>query len=416
MVNTARKITKRVVDSLKLGATVWDGEVRGFGVRRQRRDRVYVLKYRFQGRQRWLSIGKHGSPWTTEEARKEAKRLLGKVADGKDPADARDEVKNDLTVSKLCDLYVAEGSTTKRPSTIATDRGRIERHIRPLLGKKRCRNITRADVERMMQDIANGKTAADIKTGPHGRAIVKGGRGTATKAVTLLGAIFTFAVNRGLRTENPVHGVQTFKSKKYERFLSPAELGRLGEELSAAEGEGVNPSAVNAIRLLVMTGCRKGEILPLRWQDVDFERSCFRLPESKTGAKVVPVGAAVLKLLEGLPKIEGNEFVLPGDKEGAHFVGLPKVWREIRERAGLSGVRLHDLRHSFASVGAAGGDSLFMIGKLLGHRQSSTTARYAHLADDPLKAAADRISGTIAAAMKGDTDGAEVVRLPKRGA
>ena len=177
----------------------------------------------------------------------------------------------------------------------------------------------------------------------------------------------------------------------------------------------MNPSAVNAIRLLVMTGCRKGEILSLRWQDVDFERSCFRLPESKTGAKVVPVGAAVLKLLEGLPKIEGNEFVLPGDKEGTHFVGLPKVWREIRERAGLSGVRLHDLRHSFASVGAAGGDSLFMIGKLLGHRQSGTTARYAHLADDPLKATADRISGTIAAAMKGDTDGAEVVRLPKRG-
>ena len=416
MVNTARKITKRVVDSLKLGATVWDGEVRGFGVRRQRRDKVYVLKYRFQGRQRWLAIGKHGSPWTTEEARKEAKRLLGKVADGKDPADTRDEVKNDLTVSELCDLYVAEGSTTKRPSTIASDDGRIERHIKPLLGKKRCRNITRADVERMMQDIANGKTAADIKTGPHGRAIVKGGRGTATKAVTLLGAIFTFAVNRGLRPENPVHGVQTFKSKKYERFLSPAELGRLGEVLSAAEGEGVNPSAVNAIRLLVMTGCRKGEILSLQWRDVDFERSCFRLPESKTGAKVVPVGAAVLKLLEGLPKIEGNEFVLPGDKEGAHFVGLPKVWREIRGRAELGDVRLHDLRHSFASVGAAGGDSLFMIGKLLGHRQSGTTARYAHLADDPLKAAADRISGTIAAAMKGHADGAEVVRLPKRGA
>ncbi len=416
MVSTARKITKRVVDGLKPGATVWDGEVRGFGVRRQRRYRVYVLKYRFQGRQRWLSIGHHGSPWTTEGARKQAKRLLGKVADGKDPADTRDEVKNDLTISELCDLYVAEGSTTKRPSTIATDRGRIERHIRPLLGKKRCRNITRADVERMMQDIANGKTAADIKTGPRGRAIVKGGRGTATKAVTLLGAIFTFAVNRGLRPENPVHGVQTFKSKKYERFLSPAELGRLGEVLSAAEGEGVNPSAVNAIRLLVMTGCRKGEILPLRWQDVDFERSCFRLPESKTGAKVVPVGAAVLKLLEGLPKIEGNEFVLPGDKEGTHFVGLPKVWREIRERAGLNSVRLHDLRHSFASIGAAGGDSLFMIGKLLGHRQSGTTARYTHLADDPLKAAADRISGTIAAAMKGDTDGAEVVRLPKRGA
>jgi integrase len=171
---------------------------------------------------------------------------------------------------------------------------------------------------------------------------------------------------------------------------------------------------VNAIRLLIMTGCRKGEVLSLRWQDVDFERSCFRLPDSKTGAKTVPVGAAVLKLVEGLPRVHGNEFVLPGSKDGRHFVGLPKVWRRVRERAGLSEVRLHDLRHSFASVGAAGGDSLYMIGKLLGHQQSSTTARYAHLADDPLKAAADRISYVIDTAMKGNIQGVELVELSGR--
>ena len=414
MGRAALKITKRVVDSLKPGGLTWDTEVRGFGVRCQRRGKVYVLKYRCHGRQRWYSIGQHGAPWTPETARREAQRLLGIVAAGDDPAEARDAAKADLTVSEMCDLYVAEGCTLKKPSTIANDRGRIERHIKPLIGKKFCRHVTKADVERMRDRIAAGKTAADIKTGMYGRAIVTGGQGTANKAFSLLGAIFTFAIDRGLRTDNPAHGVKAFPSKRYERFLTSAELARLGDVLSEAEREGVNSSAVNAIRLLIMTGCRKSEILSLRWQDVDFERSCFRLPDSKTGAKTVPVGAPVLKLIEGLPKAQDNEFVLPGANDGTHLVGLPKVWRQLRERAGLGDVRLHDLRHSFASVGAAGGDSLYMIGKLLGHRQSGTTARYAHLADDPLKAAADRISQVIDTAMKGNIEGAELVELSGR--
>ena len=162
-----------------------------------------------------------------------------------------------------------------------------------------------------------------------------------------------------------------------------------------------------------MTGCRKSEILTLRWEDVDFERACFTLRDSKTGRKIVPLGAPVLDLLSKLPPYENNPFVLPGEKAGHHFVGLPKVWQRIREKAKLKDVRLHDLRHSFASVGAASGDSLYMIGKLLGHSQTATTQRYAHLSDDPLKATADRIAGTIAAAMKGDTKGAEIISLPK---
>ena len=412
MAGKLKNITKRAVDALRPGDVVWDDDVRGFGVRCQRRDKVYVLKYRFHGRQRWLSIGKHGSPWTPEKAKNEARKFLGFVADGKDPAEARDDAKKDITVSALCDLYMSEGVATKKASTIATDKGRIKRHIKPLIGKKRCCHVTRTDVDRMMQDIAKGKTAVDVKTGPRGRAIVKGGQGTATKAVTLLGAIFTFAINRGIRTDNPVHGVKTFKAKKHERFLSPVELGRLGEVLAATEVEGINPMAINAIRLLVMTGCRRGEILSLEWKHIDFERSCFRLPDTKIGARIIPVGAPVLKLLGKIPQVRGNPYVLPGDTKGKHFVGLPKVWNIIRKRAGLDGVRIHDLRHSFASVGAAGGDSLFMIGKLLGHQQSSTTARYAHLSDDPLKAAADRISGTISAALTGD--GGDVVEFSNR--
>ncbi len=240
------KITKRVVDSLKPGGLVWDTAVRGFGVRCQRRGKVYVLKYRCHGRQRWYSIGQHGAPWTPEAARREAQRLLGIVAAGDDPAEVRDAAKADLTVSELCDLYVAEGCRLKKSSTIANDWGRIEWHIKPLLGKKFCRHVTKADVQRMRDSVAAGKTAADIKTGLYGRAIVTGGQGTANKAVSLLGAIFTFAIDRGLRTKNPAHGVKAFPSKRFERFLTPIELARLGEVLSEAEREGVNPSAVKA--------------------------------------------------------------------------------------------------------------------------------------------------------------------------
>lgn len=412
-----RRLTKRAVDSLRADhrdALLWDAELPGFGARcRPSGGKFYILKYRIGGRQRWYTIGRHGAPWTVEEARREARRLLGEVAAGRDPAERKAEARRGLTVAALCDLYVAEGCATKKPSTLATDRGRIERHIKPLLGRNPVRAVTRGDIERFMLDVANGKTAADLKTGHRGRAIVRGGRGTATKAVTLLGAIFSFAVHHGLRPDNPAHGVRTFKSRRCERFLSAAELARLGDALATAERDGDNPSAIAALRLLALTGCRKTEILSLRWGYIDWARACLRLPDSKTDAKVVPLGAPALELLRALPHLEGNPYVVPGGRAGGHYVGLAKVWRRVRARAGLADVRLHDLRHSFASVGAAGGDSLLVIGRLLGHANASTSARYAHLADDPLRAAADRIAGQIAAAMKGE-GGGEVVELGDR--
>ena len=413
------KITKRAVDAAAPGKRdtfLWDTELTGFGLKvTPAGNRIYILQYRIGGWLRRYTIGKHGAPWTPEEARREAARLRGMIAAGNDPAEAKADSRRDLTVAKLCDLYLSEGCVTKRPSTLVTDRRNIERHIKPLLGQKGVRTVTGADIERFQRDVAAGKTAVHFRTKPRGRAIIAGGEGAAVRALAVLGAIFTFAVKRNRRADNPVRGVKRFKGQKKERFLTTGELAQLGDALTAAEREGFNPVAVAAIRLLVMTGARKSEILTLRWEWVDFERSCLRLPDSKTGAKVVPLGAPPLELLASLPRIENNPHVLPGNKAGGHLVGLQKAWARLRNRAGLPDVRLHDLRHSFASIAVAGGDSLYLVGKVLGHHQASTTERYAHLHDDPLRAVADRTARQIAAAMKseGDTE-AEVVALPKR--
>jgi integrase len=414
-----RKITKTVVDGARLGEaryTIWDTELRGFGLRVNRDgSKTYVLKFVFHGRQRWHSIARHGAK-TPEEARKEARRLLGLVAGGFDPAKAKADERAAETVAELCDKYLAVSCAAKKPSTIATDRGRIERHIKPLLGKKRVKDLTPNDVKRFMKAVADGKSAVDEKTGPRGRARVTGGRGTATRTVGLLGGILTFAMGEGVRSDNPVRGVKRFPDKEGTRRLSIGELTWLGETLVKAEAEGENPVALTAVRLLTLSGCRKSEILSLRWDEVDFDQGCLRLSDSKTGHKIVPLGAPALELLASIPRIEDNQYVLPGKIGGQHFVGLPKVWERIRARAKLDGVRLHDLRHSFASIGTEAGMGLPIIGKLLGHRDPKTTARYSHIAHDPAKVAADRIAGTIAAAMKGVVEDAGVVELRKRGA
>lgn len=415
------KITKRTVDATKPGkrdSFTWDTEVTGFGLKvTPAGNKVYILQYRFGGQLFRYTIGKHGSPWTPDEARDEAIRLLGMGADGINPATIKAADKAEKTVAELCDQYLDEGCETKKPSTLATDRGRIERHIKPLLGRRRVKDLMPNDVRRFMTDVAKGKTTVNVKTGHRGRARVTGGKGTATRTVGLLGGILAFAVAEGLRSDNPVRGVKRYPDNKGERFLSPEELARLGEALTTAETDGENPVAIAGIRLLILTGCRKSEILTLERSHVDFENGCLRLPDSKTGEKTILLGAPALELLASIPCVEGNPYVLPGFKVGAHLVGLPRVWERIKVRAGLEGVRLHDLRHGFASVGAGAGMGLQMVGKLLGHRDPKTTARYSHISNDPAKAAADRIAGTIAAAMNGGQEtGGEVVNLPKRGA
>lgn len=416
-----RAITIEVVKAINPGEIIWDTKVVGFAVRRQKSEaRTYVVKTRINNQQRWFTIGRHGSPWTPEKARREAQRILGSVAEGQDLTSIRDENKAAMTMGALCDLYLREVEAgkiltkfgePKKASTISTDHGRIERHIKPLLRKRLVKDITTQDVKRFMNDVAAGKTAADVKTGLRGRAIVEGGRGTATRTVGLLGGIFSYAIDNGMRPDetNPVHGVKRFPDKKEERFLTPIEFGKLGEAMNSAEDDGESIYGIAGIRLLMLTGCRKSEILTLEWSHVDFENTCLRLPDSKTGEKVVMLGAPALDILSTLPRIKNNPFVLPGGKVRQHLVGLPKIWGRIKAKAGLEWATLHILRHSFASYGAGAGLGLPIIGRLLGHKDASTTARYAKVGLDPARAAVNRISSDIDAALNRSNDSASVV-------
>ena len=274
----------------------------------------------------------------------------------------------------------------------------ISRHITPLLGSMALRALRREDVERFQIDVAAAKTAADEKTRARGRAIVTGGRSVARLAVAIFAAMLEFAVARKMIQINPARGVKLFKAQRRERFLTQAEVTQIADALVAMETENtINPNFAAAIQLLLLTGCRKSEILNLKWSWVDFERKCLRLPDSKTGAKVVLLPAAALVILSELDRT--SEWVLPAAHGHGPARGLQKAWEEVRRKANLPDVRIHDFRHSYASFAVADGATLFMIGKVLGHKQARTTEIYAHLSDDPVRALAERTAARIAEAM-----------------
>src|SRR5918998_5228734 len=386
MSEPAAKITKAAVDRLSPGEMVWDAEIRGFGVRCQRRDRVYMVKYRSQGRQRWFTIGKHGSPWTPELARREAKRLLGLVAEGKDPADTKRKDRSAATVGLLADQFLAEHVEVKAKDRTLTEYKRlIERVVKPELGRIKVDEVRQSDIE---------KLHLKYRATPY----------QANRLVALLSKMWNWSGRRG--DKNPCVGVERFAEQKRRRYLSSAELARLGAALVRVEEERLtSPFVVAAVRLLVFTGARLNEILTLRWDHVDLERGWLNLADSKTGAKTVYLNAPARQLLAALLRLAGNPFVVPGERRGQHLVNLEKPWRKIRDLAQLSDLRLHDLRHSFASVGAGAGLGLPVIGALLGHAQPSTTARYAHLASDPLQQAADLIGERLDAALRNAATG-----------
>jgi integrase len=399
------KLTKRVVDAAKPGETLWDGDIPGFGLRVSPRGvKAYVLKYRFHGRQRWYTIGQHGRPapalgesnrngddasdrhvWTPERARKEANRLLGGISSGMDPAGVRAADRAAETLKQFAERYERKHVDAHSKASTAKETKRIlSKYVLPKLGHIRVKDLAPADV---------AKFHTDMKAKPY----------QANRCLAVISHMLSKAEEWGIRKDARAvcRSITKFKETGRERYLSAKEAKGLAEALEKAKASGTNPHAIAIIRLLAVTGARRNEIEALQWSEVDQERGMLRLADSKTGAKVIPLAPAAQVILSELPKVTGSKWVFPASSGDGHFQGLGKIWREVRKSAGLEGVRLHDLRHTFASFGAAGGLSLPLIGALLGHKQASTTQRYAHLADDPVKRAADQAGSAVAAAMEG---------------
>ena len=326
-------------------------------------------------------MGRHGV-LGAEQARQRAALIIARVKAGEKPVPEPMKPACGPTVGEVARRYLEEHVEIRcKPGTVASTRTAVNRHIVPALGKVPLTAVERTQVVELHQRLS--KTPA-----------------VANAVVSILSQMYRLAEGWGLVPEgcNPCRSVVKYPVRKGERFLTDREFTRLGQVLDEAEGE-ISASAVAAIRLLMLTGCRKREILCLRWEDVALDDNELRLPDAKTGARVVPLSPSAVKLLAGLPRIEGNPWVIPGRKPGAHMSNVDQAWQAVRAKTGLEDVRIHDLRHSYASRALALGESLPMIGRLLGHSQVETTARYAHLARDSVKTAAARIADSLAADM-----------------
>jgi integrase len=349
--------------------------------------------------------------------------LLAEVADGADPSGDKQAERKAATVSQLCDQYLADAEAgrlltrrkvAKKASTLSIDHGRIERHIKPLLGARTVASVTREDVDRFMHDVAAGRTATKVRTANRGLARVRGGTGTASRTVGLLGAIFAYAVRRRIRDDNPVRGVLRFADGRRERRLSDGEYQALGDALRKAEVVGIWPSAVAAGRFLALTGWRSGEALGLRWRDLDLARRTATLGDTKTGRSVRPLSHATCELLRGLTRTGDSDLMFPPMRGGKIMKGFGHQFGKIGVLGGLPhDVTPHVLRHSFASLAGDLGYSEPTIAALIGHKGHTMTSRYVDAADAVLLAAADAVADHTAELMGEPRPGGVVVELRK---
>jgi integrase len=409
----ATSLTERTLKSLPPRAAdyfVWDRAVPGFGVRVQPTGRrTFVVGFRAEGSRRYrrLTLGAVGT-LTLTEARALARRHLGDVARGDDPASARATARRAATVADVGTDWLGHVEATRKPKTFRGYRSQWNRYIRPALGTRTVTSIERRDIAALHRHVAQSHPV------------------TANRVVAAAGSFFSYCERQGIRDDTPVRKIERVRESGRERFLSAEEWGRLGDALRQAETTGLPPAperqrtqggphrpkgadvpfvadpfAIGVIRFLTLTGFRLGEALGLQWSAIDDASGFVYLSDTKTGASTRPLGAAARALLAGLPRVHGNAHVFAGRRRGAHLATVRRLWLAVRHAAKLEGLRLHDLRHGHASAAADAGQSLYVIGKLLGHRQPATTARYAHLADHPLRVAADETSAAVARAMDG---------------
>ena len=386
------KLLKRAVDALEVegkDAVFWDRDLAGFGVRvHPTGKKVYVVQSRGPGGPKRVTLGRHGDI-STDEARKQAASVIDRIKRGEDPVPAPPEA--ELTVAGLAERFmrVYAGAHCK-PSTVAKYRSILDNHVLGALGSMTVGQVGAAEISALHHRLRETPRMANT-------------------VVDVLSRMFTLAEAWELTPpgRNPYRAVRRYRTRSCERFLTPAEFRRLGRALTDVEAEGkMWPPAIAAIRLLTLTGGRRSEILDLRWDDVDRTSGESRLRDAKAGPRMVPLTARALSVLDGMEWIEGNPWVTPAKKGGGRLLNLHHYWQAVRARARLDDVRIHDLRHSYASMALALGESLYMIGKLLGHSTVSTTARYAHLMSEAEKAAAARVGESIGAHIVRSTEAA----------
>lgn len=423
------KVTKRAIEALKPHPAgrgyqniLWDDDLKGFGVICSAGGvKSFICQYRLRSRRtRRMVIGRC-SVFSPDEARAEARLLLQEVARGRDPADARKVDRTAITIRSLCEEYLAKAEAgllvtrqgeAKKARTLRHDRGRIEGHILPLIGHRAVKDFTRNDGHAFMHAVQAGKTASDTRKESGSRSIVRGGPTAAARTMGLFGAIMGYAVDAGYRDDNPVRGIRKPADRKRKIRLDPDQYRALGETLGAAELDiSEHWQTVAALRLLVLTGCRREEVLALKWSEVDEAERVLRLQDTKTGESLRPLGTAAIDVLRMARQHRRGVYVFPGIRDtDKPFGGLPPAWARLRKAAGLT-IPLHGLRHAFASVAKDLDFADSTVGGLLGHAVQGVTGNYGRKADRTLIAAADAVSRSIANAMTGEPG--QVVELPR---
>ncbi len=380
------KLNKKTVEAATAPVTgeliLRDSEIRGFWCRVTSSSRTYVLRTRIDGKQRSITLGRHGQI-EPAEARRKALQMLGDIARGNDPTAEREASRRSPTFEEFSQRYLSEwAKPRKKPSGLRNDIGQLNNHILPAMGQLKLGQVSKCHVTELHQAMRATPYAAN-------------------RVLAQLSKMFNLAEAWDLRPQgsNPCRWVTKYKEEARKRYLGELELRRLGNELERLGKSGEeSPYVVAAINLLLMTGARSGEILALRWSYIDFEQGLIHLPDSKTGRKDLEMAAEVREILQSLPR-DGGPWVLPGNKEGQHLVNLFKPWSRIRERLNMTDVRIHDLRHTFASMSVAANISLPVIGGLMGHKSTATTQRYAHLMRDTGRQAANQVATDISKAL-----------------
>ncbi|WP_416462972.1 tyrosine-type recombinase/integrase [Sphingomonas sp. VDB2] len=404
------KLNKRTVDALtppKAGqAFVWDTEIKGFGVRiGPTGTKTFVIQYmNKEGRIRRVKIGRFGV-LTVDQARDLAKIKLGEVAAGEDPAEVARRARKEMTVTELCDWYLTEARAGRilgrknRPikeSSLAMDESRIKTHIKPLIGKRIARHLTIADVEAMQDDVKNHKTQKSRSGGRGGKAT--GGPGVAARCLGTIQAILGHARHKGLLTEHPTKGAKKLAGNKKTRRLSVAEIETLGKAMVYAEQQGVSPTGISVIKLLLLTGYRReeGQAMERAW--VNPMGGFVAFPDTKTGGQIRAIGPEAIKVIVAQPQVAGNPHVFPATTGDGPFTAASACLQRICGFAGIVGVTPHTLRHTFASIAAELGFSELTIRAMLGHASQNVTQDYIHV-DEALKLAVRRTSDEIAKLM-----------------